>query len=183
MTLMSEGYRMSSKKKAFFIDRDGVVNEDCAYPHKPEQIVFKDGIFDLCRRAREMGYLIVVVTNQAGVAKGYFKEEDVERLHAWMKDRFREQGIDVSGFYFCPYHKKAIVEKYRVDSDCRKPRPGMVLKAARDLDIDISKSLMVGDKESDRIELLELKSIIIKSKYVPDNWDVEDLKEVEQYLL
>jgi D-glycero-D-manno-heptose 1,7-bisphosphate phosphatase len=170
------------KNKALFIDRDGVVNEDSAYPHTPQQIVFKDGIFDLCRLAREKGYLIVVVTNQAGVAKGYFKEEDVVGLHRWMQDRFRGQGIDIAGFYFCPFHKNAVVEKYRADSDLRKPRPGMVLQAARDLDIDISKSLMVGDKESDRIELPALKSIVIKSRYVPDNWDVEDLKGVERYL-
>jgi histidinol phosphatase-like enzyme len=77
---------------------------------------------------------------------------------------------------------KATVDKYRMDSDCRKPKPGMVLQAAKDLNIDISRSLMVGDKESDRIELPELKSIIIKSKYVPENWDVEDLKAVEGYL-
>ncbi len=168
--------------KALFVDRDGVINEDSAYPYKPEQIVFKEGIFELCRKAREKGYLIVVVTNQAGVAKGYFQEQDVERLHAWMRDRFKDRGIDVAGFYFCPYHKKATVEKYRVDSDCRKPRPGMVLQAAKDLNLDISLSLMVGDKVSDRIELAELKSIIIKSKYVPEHWDVEDLKSVEAYL-
>jgi D-glycero-D-manno-heptose 1,7-bisphosphate phosphatase len=170
------------KKKALFIDRDGVINEDHAYPHKPEHIVFKDGIFDLCRKALGKGYLIVVVTNQAGVAKGYFQEEDVDRLHAWMKDKFSRQGIAVSGFYFCPYHKNATVEKYRVDSDCRKPRPGMILKAALDLDIDISQSLMVGDKESDRIDLPQLTSLVIKSDYVPENWDVENLKDIERYL-
>jgi D-glycero-D-manno-heptose 1,7-bisphosphate phosphatase len=169
-------------KKAFFLDRDGVINEDTAYPYKPEQIIFKEGIFELCRKAREKGYLIVVLTNQAGVAKGYFLEEDVVRLHAWMNGRFREHGVDIAGFYFCPYHAKATIEKYRVDSDWRKPRPGMVLQAAKDLDIDVSKSLVVGDKESDRINLPGLKSIIIKSKYVPENWDVEGLKDIEPYL-
>jgi D-glycero-D-manno-heptose 1,7-bisphosphate phosphatase len=173
---------MTSKKKALFIDRDGVINEDKGYPYKPEHIVFKDGIFDFLRKAQEKGYLIVVVTNQAGVAKGYFKEEDVDRLHEWMKDKFREQGIAVAGFYYCPFHKDGIVEKYRVDSDCRKPRPGMILRAAGDLDIDISQSLMVGDKMSDRIDYPHLRSLIMKSKYVPEKWDVKDLKGVERYL-
>jgi D-glycero-D-manno-heptose 1,7-bisphosphate phosphatase len=173
---------MIPKKKALFIDRDGVINEDSAYPYKPEHIVFKDGIFDLCGKAQEKGYLIVAVTNQAGVAKGYFQEEDVDRLHAWMKEKFLERGIGVAGFYFCPYHVNGTVEKYRRDSDCRKPRPGMILQAEADLGIDISRSLMVGDKESDRIALPELKSVIIKSKYVPENWDVEKLKDVERYL-
>jgi D-glycero-D-manno-heptose 1,7-bisphosphate phosphatase len=173
---------MTPKKKALFIDRDGVINEDCAYPYKPEHIVFKEDIFDFCRKALEKGYIIVVVTNQAGVAKGYFQEEDVVRLHEWMNNKFIEQGVEIAGFYYCPFHKKAIVEKYRVDSDCRKPKPGMIMQAARDFDIDISKSLMVGDKESDRIECPELKSLVVKSNYVPDNWDVENLKAIEPYL-
>jgi len=173
---------MLKKKKAFFIDRDGVINEDSAYPHKPEHIVFKDGIFDLCAKASEKGYIIVVVTNQAGVAKGYFQEEDVLLLHEWMKERFRERGVEIAGFYFCPYHKNATVDAYRVDSDCRKPKPGMILQAVKDLDIDLSASLMVGDKESDRIELPELRSLVIKSKYVPERWDVEDLRDIEKYL-
>jgi D-glycero-D-manno-heptose 1,7-bisphosphate phosphatase len=170
------------KNKALFIDRDGVINEDNAYPHKPEHIVFKEGIFDLCRKALKKGYLIVVITNQAGVAKGYFQEEDVERLHLWMKDKFSERGIAISRFYYCPYFKEAVVEKYRLDSECRKPKPGMILQAARDLDIDISRSFMVGDKESDRIDHPQLRSLIVKSNYVPKHWDVEDLKKVERFL-
>jgi D-glycero-D-manno-heptose 1,7-bisphosphate phosphatase len=173
---------MAPKKKALFIDRDGVINEDSAYPFKPEHIVFKEGIFDFCRKALEKGYIVVVVTNQAGVAKGYFQEEDVVRLHEWMRSKFIEQGVDIAGFYYCPFHKKAVVEKYRVDSDCRKPKPGMILQAARDFDIDISKSLMVGDKESDRIDCPELKSLVIKSNYVPQHWDVENLEAIEPYL-
>jgi D-glycero-D-manno-heptose 1,7-bisphosphate phosphatase len=173
---------MTKKNKAFFLDRDGVINEDIAYPHKPEQIVFKDGIFDLCGKAREKGYIVVVVTNQAGVAKGYFQEEDVVRLHEWMAGRFAERGVEIAAFYYCPFHKKATVEKYRADSDCRKPRPGMILQAVRDFEIDLSRSLMVGDKESDRIELPELRSLVIKSNYVPENWDVEALADIERYL-
>ncbi len=170
-------------RKALFLDRDGIINEDTAYPHKPEQIVFTDGIFELCRKAVQKGYLIIVVTNQAGVAKGYFTEKDVKILHEWMKEEFREQGIEISAFYFSPYHPKATLEKYRKESECRKPGPGMIRQAALDFDIAISESLMVGDKLSDRIKIPELRSIIIKSKYVPSGYDVENLSLVEKYLI
>lgn len=169
-------------KKALFLDRDGVINEDRAYPWKPEQIVFVDGIFNLCRKALDKGYILVVVTNQAGVARGYFTENDVKKLHEWMSGKFMEQGIEISAFYYCPYHPKGVTEQYRKDSDCRKPAPGMVLKAVEDFGIDISRSLMVGDKPSDRIKLEGLKSVIIKSNYTGEDYDVESLLDIESLL-
>jgi len=96
---------VSQKKKALFLDRDGVINEDSEYPHKPEHIVFKPAVFDLCRAALEKGYIIVVVTNQAGVAKGRFTEADVQSLHAWMAQRFLEKGIPIAGFITAPFIK------------------------------------------------------------------------------
>ena len=173
---------MNNVKKALFLDRDGVINVDKAYPYKPEDIVFNEDVFDLCRKAIEKKYLIVVVTNQAGVAKGYFTEDDVIRLHDWMRGEFRKKGVEIAGFYYCPYHKNGTVEKYRMDSNCRKPRPGMFFQAAKDLDIFLSQSLMVGDKESDRIQIPGLKCIIIKSNYVPEGFDVENIKDVEGFL-
>jgi D-glycero-D-manno-heptose 1,7-bisphosphate phosphatase len=170
------------KKKALFLDRDGVINEDVAYVYRPDQIKFIPGIFDLCGKAASKGYCIIVVTNQAGVAKGYFTEEDVVSLHAWMSERFREHGITIAGFYYCPYHKNGIVEKYRIDSDCRKPAPGLFLKAAADFDIDLGCSLMVGDKKSDRIELPGLRCVIVKSCYTTEGFDVESLADVENFL-
>jgi D-glycero-D-manno-heptose 1,7-bisphosphate phosphatase len=168
--------------KALFLDRDGIINEDSAYPYKPEQIVFTDGIFDLCHKAILKGYLIIVVTNQAGVAKGYFTEDDVLALHQWIKERFSAQGIEITAFYFSPYHPAATVERYRKDTECRKPGGGMIRKAVEDFDIDLSKSLMVGDKLSDRIKILELQSVIMKSKYVQCGYDIENLASVEKYL-
>lgn len=168
--------------KALFLDRDGVINIDCAYPHKPEQIVFSDGIFSLCKKALSKGYLLIVVTNQAGVAKGYFSEDDVKRLHDWMQQQFSNRGIKIDAFYYCPFHPDATVQRYKKDSDCRKPGPGMILQAAKDFNIDISKSLMVGDKESDRISLPELRSVVIKSKYTAEKYDVVGLAEVEKLL-
>ena len=169
--------------KALFLDRDGVINEDVAYPHKPEQIVFVNGIFDLCKKAIDKDYCIVVVTNQAGVAKGYFTEEDVQKLHEWMKEQFAARGISIAGFYYCPFHKNASIERYRADSNDRKPKPGLFIKAAEELKIDLSRSLMVGDKKSDRIELPQLRSIVIKSKYISEGYDIENLKDVDGYLL
>jgi len=173
---------MITKKKALFLDRDGIINEDNGYPHKPEQIVFKSAIFDLCKEAIKKGYIIVVVTNQAGVAKGIFTEEDVILLHKWMKERFKEKGIEISGFYYCPFHKEAVIEKYKKDSNLRKPKPGMFLQAAKDLNIDLSKSIMIGDKDSDRIELPQLKCYIIKSKYCESNYDFDSLEKVKEIL-
>ena len=173
---------MNNVKKALFLDRDGVINVDKAYPYKPEDIVFNEDVFDLCRKAIEKKYLIVVVTNQAGVAKGYFTEDDVIRLHDWMRGEFRKKGVEIAGFYYCTYHKNGTVENYRMDSNCRKPRPGMFFQAAKDLDIFLSQSLMVGDKESDRIQIPGLKCIIIKSNYVPEGFDVENIKDVEGFL-
>ena len=168
--------------KALFLDRDGVINKDSRYPHKPEHIEFCDGIFSLCKKALEKGYEIFVMTNQAGIAKGFFTEKDLIELHKWMGEEFAKQGIPIRAFYYCPYHKNGTVTEYRMDSDLRKPRPGMFQKAVQEHGIDISKSLMVGDKESDRIELSGLRSVIIKSQYVTDGYDFEQLSDIEKVL-
>jgi D-glycero-D-manno-heptose 1,7-bisphosphate phosphatase len=176
---MSESTRPS---KALFLDRDGVVNEDTGYPQKPEQIVFRPGIFELCRTALEKGYTIVVVTNQAGVAKGKFTEDDVRELHAWMQGQFAERGIPIAGFYYCPFHPQATVAEYRRDSDLRKPKPGMILQAARDLNLDVGSSVVIGDKVTDRIDLKGLKSVVLRSHYTGDDCDVDTLEQAAALL-
>lgn len=173
---------IKKENKALFLDRDGVINEDIGYPYKAEHIVFRDGIFSLCKIARKKGYILVVVTNQAGVAKGIYTESDVKSLHVWMAEQFLSHEIEIAGFYYCPYHKNGTVPEYIQDSDCRKPRPGMILKASDDLGIDIKKSVIVGDKPSDRIQIEGLRSIIIKSKYSDPNYDASDLLEVENLI-
>jgi len=169
--------------KALFLDRDGVVNEDYHYAYKPEHIAFREGIFELCRHAIDKGYIIIIVTNQAGVAKGKFTEEDVQALHRWIKEEFRRRGIDIAAFYYCPHHPEGSVERYRRVCECRKPKPGMILEAKRKFDIDITRSLMIGDKPSDRIALEGLRSVILKSEYTDGGgYDAETLAETEQYL-
>ena len=165
-------------KKALFLDRDGIINEDVRYAHRPDQIRFCSGIFDVCTAALAKGYILVVVTNQAGVAKGRFTEAHVRVLHQWMKEQFALRGIHITGFYYCPYHVNGSVPEYRMDSDCRKPKPGMLLQAAIDHGIDLSASVMVGDKISDRIELPGLKCIIVKSDYTVTGYDVDSLAGV-----
>jgi D-glycero-D-manno-heptose 1,7-bisphosphate phosphatase len=170
------------KQKALFIDRDGIINEDSGYPHKPEQIKFRPEIFGICQSARQKGYLLIVITNQAGVAKGKFPEEDVQALNVWMKDQFKSRGIDIAAFYYCPHHKDGLIPEYTKVCNCRKPKPGMVEQALRDFSIDIPGSLVIGDKVSDRIDYPGLKSIIVKSKYSGEKYDVDELGDVRNLL-
>jgi D-glycero-D-manno-heptose 1,7-bisphosphate phosphatase len=169
-------------RKSLFIDRDGVINEDTGYPYKPEHIRFNEAIFPLCKLAVQKGYLLIVITNQAGVAKGKFAEEDVKALHEWMAGEFAQRGVTITGFYYCPHHPDAAVPAYRVACSCRKPKPGMIERAAKELNIDIKKSLVVGDKPSDRITLPGLRSVIVKSRYTGNDYDVENLAQTAQYL-
>lgn len=169
-------------RKALFLDRDGIINEDTEYAHLPEQIVFLPGIFDLCRSVQKLGFMIVVVTNQSGIARGYFTEKDVQDLHTWISDQFRIQGVTIDDFFYCPYHEKGKLPQYAKQSNCRKPQPGMILQAAEKWNIDLRRSLMVGDKPSDRIKHPDLQSYIIKSRYTPTDYDFESLDEVRRFL-
>ena len=137
------------QKPALFLDRDGTLIEDVGYPHRDEDLRILDGVFVALRRARKMGFLLVIVTNQSGVARGYFSEEVVERFHVKMRQVFAEEDISFDGIYSCPYHPTEGVGPYRIDSPLRKPQPGMLLQAAKDLQIDLPASFMIGDKLSD----------------------------------
>ena len=136
-------------EKALFLDRDGVINVDHGYLYKSSEVEFVEGIFDLCQRFQSAGYLLVVVTNQSGIGRGYYSEEDFHTLSAWMTQQFAEKGLSINKFYFCPHHASGAQGEYRKDCQCRKPKPGMLLQAAKELDIDLTKSVLVGDKFSD----------------------------------
>lgn len=165
-------------KKALFLDRDGIINIDKKYLHKAEDVEFVDGIFDLCKCASELGYLIFVITNQSGIARGYYSLDDVEQLHEWMREEFALRGVELQSFYVSPYHPEATIEKFRRDSECRKPEPGMVLQAAREHDLDLLHSVMIGDKQSDRIKIGGLRSFVVKSDYVPIKYDLECIRDL-----
>jgi D-glycero-D-manno-heptose 1,7-bisphosphate phosphatase len=134
---------------ALFLDRDGVINVDRAYVHRREEFEFIDGIFELVRRARGAGHRVFVITNQAGIARGYYSEDDFQRLTAWMQGVFAAQGAPIDQVYYCPYHAEHGLGRYKIDSPLRKPRPGMILQAADEHGIDLARSLLVGDMETD----------------------------------
>jgi D-glycero-D-manno-heptose 1,7-bisphosphate phosphatase len=137
------------KNKAVLLDRDGVINIDRGYVHRREDFHFREGIFELCRVAQALGYRLVVATNQAGIARGYYTESGFLQLTEWMVDKFAEQQIRIARVYYCPYHPIHGVGRYRVDSPDRKPKPGMLLRAREDFNLDLSASVLIGDKPSD----------------------------------
>jgi D-glycero-D-manno-heptose 1,7-bisphosphate phosphatase len=136
-------------RPALFLDRDGVINVDHAYVHRKNDFEFIEGIFDLCRHAKALGYLIIIVTNQAGIGRGYYTEQDFAALTSWMCDAFSEQKAAIDKVYFCPTHPESTVPQYRKQSDLRKPAPGMILLAAKEFNINLGDSILVGDKLSD----------------------------------
>ncbi len=168
--------------KAIFLDRDGVINEDTEYVHKIEDIVFCDGIVHFCKKARRNDFLLIVVTNQSGIARGYFSEQDVQKLHLWMGEFFERNGVHITDFFYCPYHKKGTIPEYTKDSSCRKPEPGMILKAAEKWNVNIADSFMIGDKPSDRIKHPQLRSLILKSKYSAEDYDFASLGDLARFL-
>lgn len=131
-------------QKALFLDRDGVINKEKNYLYKIEDFEFIDGIFELCAFYQNLGYKIIVVTNQSGIARGFYTKKQFEDLSAWMLEEFEKKGLHVSRVYYCPHHPE-ISGACR----CRKPEIGMFLDAQAEFDIDLANSVMVGDNERD----------------------------------
>ena len=131
-------------KKALFLDRDGVVNVEKEYLYKIEDFEFIDGIFELCKHYQDLGYLIFIVTNQSGISRGFYSEDDFLKLTQWMVTEFAKKGVEITKVYHCPHHPQ-----YSGACECRKPKPGMLLEAAKEYDLDLTNSLIIGDKERD----------------------------------
>ena len=136
-------------KRALFLDRDGVVNHEIGYLHQAKDVLWVDGIFSLCRAARSLGYTIIVVTNQSGIARGYYTQADFDALTAWMRAELEREGAAVDAVYSCPYHPEHGVGEYKREHEDRKPGPGMLRRGAREFGVDLSQSVMVGDRCSD----------------------------------
>lgn len=136
-------------RKVLFLDRDGVINVEVNYLYRIEDFAFVPGAVKALATAVQAGYDLIVVTNQSGIARGYYTVEDMERLHAFINEKLTEAGAPILKFYYCPHHSKGSVTEYTKDCDCRKPKPGMLLQAMKDYDIDTANSFLVGDKPSD----------------------------------
>lgn len=136
-------------KAAAFLDRDGVINIDRGYVFRREDFEFVPGTLDAARELKSLGFALVVVTNQSGIARGYYGPEQFHGLTDWMKEMFAAHGAALDGVYFCPHHPTEGGAPYREACGCRKPAPGLLLDAARDLDIDVRRSVLFGDKASD----------------------------------
>lgn len=136
-------------RNVLFLDRDGVINVDVGYLSDPAQLEFIPGAIEAMKEAQIRGYDIIVVTNQSGVARGYYTEEDVQALHAEMSRRLEAEGVHILAYYYCPHHPEGTVEAYKKVCDCRKPNPGMLTKAIEEWNVDVDGSFLVGDKPSD----------------------------------
>ena len=136
-------------RKAAFVDRDGVINVESGYPYRVEDFVFLPGAIEGLQRLQAAGYLLVVMTNQSGIARGLYTEADYERLTDYMRQRLLAAGVQLSAVEHCPHLPDADIARYRLDCNCRKPRPGMLERAAAALNIDLSASILVGDRATD----------------------------------
>ncbi len=167
------------KQKALFLDRDGILNVDKAYVYRFEDINWVEGIFDLIRYANTHGFLVIVLTNQSGVAQGMYKEDDVIKLHQQMNDYLVAQNLVVNDWFYCTEY----------DSHCRKPRPGMMIEARDKYDIDLSASFMVGDKVTDVLDIDGPTTFLLKGNYpldsLPENKKIEvfaSLHDIQKHL-
>ncbi|WP_455817748.1 D-glycero-beta-D-manno-heptose 1,7-bisphosphate 7-phosphatase [Pseudomonas cerasi] len=157
---------MAEKVPAIFLDRDGTINVDHGYVFESDNFEFIDGVIDAMRELKEMGFALVLVTNQSGIARGLFTEDQFMHLTEWMDWSLADRDVDLDGIYFCPHHPEAIVEELRQSCDCRKPQPGMFLTAQQELNIDMAASYMVGDKIEDMQAALAAgvgKKVLVRS--------------------
>jgi len=130
--------------KTIFLDRDGVINKEVNYLHKIDDFEFIDGIFDVCLYFQSLGYKIIIITNQSGISRGYYNHSDYQKVTQWMLDQFKYKNINILDVFHCPHGPDSTC-------DCRKPKPGMFLKAKDKHNTDMEKSWMIGDKERDII--------------------------------
>lgn len=149
---------MSMSSKAVFFDRDGVLNVDVAYLYKIEELRWVEGAREAVAYLTQQGYTVFVVTNQSGIARGYYTVAQMQELHAYMQQEIAALGGRIEKIYYCPHHKEGSVPEYACDCDCRKPKPGMLLQALAEYELDKEQSFLVGDSPRD-VEAAEAAGI------------------------
>lgn len=137
------------RRPAAFLDRDGVLNVDRGYTHKPDELEWIAGAPEAVRLLNESGYYVFVITNQSGIARGYYDETAVRTFHAHMQQALATKGAHIDGFYYCPHHPDGTVKRFAVRCHCRKPSPGMLEEAASEWPIELKRSFLIGDKDDD----------------------------------
>lgn len=180
-----------NKNKCVFLDRDGVLIKDVGYLKNPEDIIIMPNSIEALKILKTAGFLLIIVTNQAGIAKGFFNTDELRAVNNKLLKIYEDNGVIIDDLYFCPHHENGTVEPYNIKCTCRKPETGMVLKGAEKFNIDTGKSFMVGDKDSD---ILLAKNSGLKSFYIrnsmyehdgniaPDYY-VNDLKEAAEIII
>jgi len=137
------------KRPAAFLDRDGVLNVDHGYVFRTDDLEWIAGAQTAVRLLNDAGYLVIVVTNQSGIARGYYDEAAMHKFHAYMQEVLRAQNAHIDAFYYCPHHPGGTVKKFAISCKCRKPAPGLLEQAAREWPIDLNRSFFIGDKDGD----------------------------------
>jgi D-glycero-D-manno-heptose 1,7-bisphosphate phosphatase len=177
-------------KRTLFLDRDGVVNVEVGYLHRTEEVRFVEGIFSLCRTAARLGYRLIVVTNQAGIARGFYSEADFHALMEFMRGQLRVEGVELDAVYYCPFHPEHGIGEYKREHEDRKPGTGMLLRGAREFGVELRESVMVGDRCSDvaAANAAELRQAFLISgtetvECSGNYLAVDSLAEVEQWLV
>jgi len=153
--------------KALFLDRDGTVNVDKHYLINPCDFEFEKNVAEVLKMASSKGYLLIVLTNQSGIARGYFTEDDLRNLHSYIQEQAVKNGFAFTDFFYCPHYKNGSVKEYAIECNCRKPKPGMIEQALKKYDIDLDQSFMIGDKDAD-IQLGKLagiKTVLVGTGY------------------
>jgi D-glycero-D-manno-heptose 1,7-bisphosphate phosphatase len=160
-------------RRAVFIDRDGTISEEVGYINHASRFRLFPYTADAIKLLNENGWLAIVTTNQAGVARGYFSEDMVQTVHQRMTSELEKEGARLDAIYYCAHHPSVGEPPYRLDCDCRKPKPGLITRAATDLDVDLAASWMVGDRYSD-VELARnagVKAMLVLSGYGRGEWE------------
>ncbi len=160
-----ESFRLTARRPCLFLDRDGVIIEDVGYPHKAQDLALVPGIVQLIKKAREKGFLVIAITNQAGIARGIFTQEQYNTFAEALNKLLRENGSPLDATYYCPHYPEATILDYKRVCLCRKPMPGLIMRAQQEHDVDLAGSLFIGDKDSDVVSYLPLKTWLLRGKY------------------